>query len=154
MWLLKNKMETIFIHEKDFSKARDLIRKNRDKKLVFSSDDDELARKILEKEDVQIYMPILFYKKDRQKQRESGLDHVMAKIAKKKNILIGINLREIISARGTKKAEILARISQNIKICNKNKLKMVFLDFGEKNVYDLKSFGLVLGMPTWMTKEL
>ena len=154
MWLLKNKMETIFIHEKDFSKARDLIRKNRGKKLVFSSDDDELARKILEKEDVQIYMPILFYKKDRQKQRESGLDHVMAKIAKKKNILIGINLREIISARGTKKAEILARISQNIKICNKNKLKMVFLDFGEKNVYDLKSFGLVLGMPTWMTKEL
>ena len=147
-------METIFIHEKDFSKARDLIRKNRDKKLVFSSDDDELARKILEKEDVQIYMPILFYKKDRQKQRESGLDHVMAKIAKKKNILIGINLREIISARGTKKAEILARISQNIKICNKNKLKMVFLDFGEKNVYDLKSLGLVLGMPTWMTKEL
>ena len=78
----------------------------------------------------------------------------MAKIAKKKNILIGINLREIISARGTKKAEILARISQNIKICNKNKLKMVFIDFGEKNVYDLKSFGLVLGMPTWMTKEL
>jgi len=147
-------METFIINEKDFSKARDLIRKNRDKKLVFSSDDDELARKILEKEDVQIYMPILFYKKDRQKQRESGLDHVMAKIAKKKNILIGINLREIISARGTKKAEILARISQNIKICNKNKLKMVFLDFGEKNVYDLKSFGLVLGMPTWMTKEL
>ena len=147
-------METFIINEKDFSKARDLIRKNRDKKLVFSSDDDELARKILEKEDVQIYMPILFYKKDRQKQRESGLDHVMAKIAKKKNILIGINLREIISARGTKKAEILARISQNIKTCNKNKLKMVFLDFGEKNVYDLKSFGLVLGMPTWMTKEL
>ena len=147
-------METFIINEKDFSKARDLIRKNRGKKLVFSSDDDELARKILEKEDVQIYMPILFYKKDRQKQRESGLDHVMAKIAKKKNILIGINLREIISARGTKKAEILARISQNIKICNKNKLKMVFLDFGEKNVYDLKSLGLVLGMPTWMTKEL
>ena len=147
-------METFIINEKDFSKARDLIRKNRDKKLVFSSDDDELARKILEKEDVQIYMPILFHRKDRQKQRESGLDHVMAKIAKKKNILIGINLREIISARGTKKAEILARISQNIKICNKNKLKMVFLDFGEKNVYDLKSFGLVLGMPTWMTKEL
>src|SRR3990167_10908509 len=141
-------METVFIHEKDFSKARDLIRKNRGKKLVFSSDDDELARKILEKEDVQIYMPILFHRKDRQKQRESGLDHVMAKIAKKKNILIGINLREIISARGTKKAEILARISQNIKICNKNKLKMVFLKTKERNSYDLKSLGLVLGMPT------
>ena len=147
-------METVFVHEKDFSKARDLIRKNKGKKIVFSSDDDELDRKILEKEKIDILLLNQRERKDRQKQRESGLDHVMAKIAKKKNILIGINLREIISARGTKKAEILARISQNIKICNKNKLKMVFLDFGEKNVYDLKSFGLVLGMPTWMTKEL
>ncbi|MEK6819751.1 MAG: hypothetical protein AABY03_00960, partial [Nanoarchaeota archaeon] len=93
-------------------------------------------------------------KKDRQKQRESGLDHVMAKFAKKKNVAIGVDFNEILESNGKMKAEILARVRQNIKICNKNKLKMVFLGFQEKNNYDLKSLGLVLGMPTWMTNDL
>ena len=147
-------METVFIHEKDFSKARDLIRKNKGKKIVFSSDDDELNRKILEKEKIDVLLLNLKEKKDRQKQRESGFDHVMAKLAKKNDVAIGINLSEILGVSGKKKAEILARISQNIKLCNKEKLKMIFLKSNEKNAHDLKSLGLVLGMPTWMTKNL
>ena len=154
MLLLKNKMEQIFIHEKDFSKTRDLIRKNKGKKIVFSSDDDELNRKILEKEKIDILLLSLKDRKDRQKQRESGLDHVMAKLAKKNSVVLGINFSEILEARGKNKAKILARISQNIKICNKNKLKMVFLKTQERNPYDLKSLGLVLGMPTWMGWEM
>ena len=147
-------METAFIHEKDFSKARDLIRKNKGKKIVFSSDDDELNRKILEKEKIDVLLLNLKDRKDRQKQRESGFDHVMAKLARKNNVAIGINFSEILESRSKKKAEIFARISQNMKICNKQKLKMIFFGFGEKNIYDLKSLGLVLGMPTWMTREL
>ena len=154
MLLLKSKMEQIFIHEKDFSKTRDLIRKNKGKKIVFSSDDDELNRKILEKEKIDILLLSLKDRKDRQKQRESGLDHVMAKLAKKNSVVLGINFSEILEARGKNKAKILARISQNIKICNKNKLKMVFLKTQERNPYDLKSLGLVLGMPTWMGWEM
>ena len=147
-------METIFIEGKDFSKSRDLIRKNKGKKIVFSSDDDELNRKILEKEKINVLLLNLKEKKDRQKQRESGLDHVMAKLAKKNNVVIGVDFNEILESNGKMKAEILARVRQNIKICNKNKLKMVFLGFQEKNNYDLKSLGLVLGMPTWMTNDL
>ena len=147
-------MQTIFIHEKDFSKARDLIRKNKGKKIVFSSDDDELNRKILEKEKIDVLLLNLKGKKDRQKQRESGLDHVMAKLAKKNNVAIGVDFNEILESNGKMKAEILARVRQNIKICNKNKLKMIFLKTQDKDNYDLKSLGLVLGMPTWMTKEL
>ena len=147
-------MQTIFIHEKDFSKARDLIRKNKDKKIVFSSDDDELNRKILEKEKIDVLLLNLKGKKDRQKQRESGLDHVMAKLAKKNNIAIGVDFNEILESNGKMKAEILARVRQNIKICNKNKLKMIFLKTQDKDNYDLKSLGLVFGMPTWMTKDL
>ena len=54
------------------------------------------------------------------------------------------------------KAEIIARIKQNIRICNKNKLNMKFISPSEikRNQHDLKSLGLVLGMPTWMTKNL
>jgi hypothetical protein len=52
-------------------------------------------------------------------------------------------------------AEILARIRQNVRICNKNKLKMKFIYKNQKrNLLDLKSFGLVLGMPTSIIKDL
>ena len=91
-------------------------------------------------------------RKDFQKQRNSGFNHVLAKIAKKNNICIGINLDEIINSN--EKAKILARVVQNIKLCNKNKLKMKFIGKQIRNIYDLKSLGLVLGMPTWMTKSI
>lgn len=150
-------MEQILVHENSFEKARKEIRKNKDKEIIFSSDDDELNRKILEKEKINVLLINLSNKKDRQKQREAGLDHVMAKIAKKNNVIIGVNLDEIINSEKKEKAEILARIQQNIKLCNKNKLKMKFINIENKNkrnLYDLKALGLVLGMPTWMTKEI
>jgi len=146
----------ILIQENNFEKARKEIKKNKDKKIIFSSDDDELNRKILEKEKIDILLLNQSKRKDFQKQRNSGLNHILAKIAKKNNVIIGINLDEIINSRGKNKSEILSRIKQNIKLCNKNKLKMRFI-FTEKNqrdVYDLRALGLVLGMPTNMTKVL
>ncbi|OGJ12438.1 hypothetical protein A3K82_02765 [Candidatus Pacearchaeota archaeon RBG_19FT_COMBO_34_9] len=148
-------MDTVFIHEDNFDRARKLIKENLGKKIIFSSDDDELNRKILEKEDINILLLNQAGRKDFQKQRNSGFNHIMAKLAKKKNVVIGINLDEIISAEGKQKASILARTSQNIRICSKNKLKMVFLYKNQKrDIYDLKAFGLVLGMPTNMIKNL
>ncbi|MAH03877.1 hypothetical protein CMI39_03785 [Candidatus Pacearchaeota archaeon] len=141
----------ILIKENSFEKIRALIKKNKNKTIIFSSDDDELNRKVLEKEKINIFLINQEKRKDFLKQRNSGFNHVLAKIAKKNNITIGINLDEIIK----EKPEILARIRQNIKLCNKNKLKMKFISQKHKrNIYDLKSLGLVLGMPTWMVKEL
>ena len=58
-------------------------------------------------------------------------------------------------SKGKRKADILARIKQNIMLCNKNKLKMTFVQLkAKRNIYDLKALGVVLGMPTWMTKNL
>ena len=63
---------------------------------------------------------------------------------KKNNIKLGINLDEIIEEKNLKKkAEILARIKQNIFLCNKDKVQMKFIIQKEKNnrnIYDLKSF--------------
>ena len=149
--------QTILIQEKTFEKARNEIRKSKGKTIIFSSNDDELNRKILEKEKINILLLSELGRKDFQKQRNSGLNHVVAKIAKKNEVIIGINLDEIINSKGKKKSDILARVRQNIKICNKNKLKMNFLAFNEKNkrnIHDIKAFGLVLGMPTWMTSLL
>ena len=148
----------IIIQEKTFEKARKSIKENKDKTIIFSSNDDDLNRKILEKEKIDILLINLSNRKDYQKQRNSGFNQVLAKIAKKNKITIGINFDEIIQARTkTEKVRILARIKQNIMLCKKNKLKMQFITQNknnQRNIYDLKSLGLVLRMPTWMTKNL
>jgi ribonuclease P/MRP protein subunit RPP1 len=147
----------LLIHEDNFDKARKLIKENPEKNIIFFSNDDELNRKILEKEKISILLLSQKGRKDFHRQRNSGLNQVMAKLAKKNDVAVGINLDEIIISEGKKKAEILARIIQNIRICNKNRLKMKFIALdknNERNIFDLKSLGLVLGMPTWMTKEL
>jgi len=146
----------IIIQENDFLKARKKIKENKDKNIIFASDSDELNRKILEKEKIDILLINQSKKKDFQKQRNSGFNHVLAKIAKKNNITIGINLDEIINSSGKQKSEILSRVKQNIKLCNKNKLKMKFISLLKikRDLHDLKALGLVLGMPTWMVKEL
>jgi len=153
-------MDIAIIQAKNFDAARKEIRKaqKENKKIIFLSEDDELNRKILEKEKINVLLLNQAKRKDKMKQRNSGLNHVLAKIAKKNDVIIGINLDEIIEAKSLKqKAEILARIKQNIKLCNKNKLKMKFLALNPKNkrdIYDLRALGLVLGMPTWMIKHL
>jgi len=146
----------IIIQENDFLKARKKIKENKDKTIVFSGNSDELNRKILEKEKIDILLINQSKRKDFQKQRNSGFNHVLAKIAKKNNITIGINLDEIINSSGKQKSEILSRVKQNIKLCNKNKLKMKFISLLKikRDLHDLKALGLVLGMPTWMVKEL
>jgi len=145
----------VVIQENNFDQARRLIHENSGKKIIFSSEDEETNKKVLEKENIEILLLNQSGKKDSRKQRNSGFNHVMAKLAKKKNVVIGINLDELIKSSEKEKAAIIARVRQNIKICNKNKLKMKFIYKNQKrNLHDLQALGLVLGMPTWMTKSL
>ena len=152
-------MNLAIISERTFERARSEIRKaaGLGKKVIFTSGDDELNRKILEKEKVEILMPLLKGRRDFQKQRNSGFNHVLAKLAEKSNVVIGVNLNEIIDSKGKEMASVLSRVSQNIRLCAKNRLKMKFLASNRENardIYDLKALGSVLGMPTWMTKSL
>jgi len=145
----------ILIQGNNFDRARKEIRENKNKTIVFSSNNDDLNRRILEKEPIDILLLNQSSRKDRLKQRDSGFNHVLAKLAKKKNIVIGINLDEIISSKIKSKAEILGRVKQNIKLCNKNKLNMKFISKKNKrSLYDLRALGLILGMPTLMIKQL
>ena len=144
-----------YIEGNNFEKARKAINQSKEKIIIFSGNNDELNRKVLEKLKINILLLNQSKRKDFQKQRNSGFNHVLAKIAKKNNVIIGIDLDEIIEAKSKNKSDILARIKQNIKLCNKNKLKMKFIfQENKRNIYDLKSLGLVLGMPTWMVKNL
>jgi len=147
---------SVMICEDDFQKARNEIKKNKKAgKIIIFSGSDELNRKVLEKEDIDVLLIKLKGRKDRLKQRDSGFNQVFAKLAQKKNVTIGIDFDEIMGSDKKEKIKIIARLRQNIEICKKNKLKMVFLNTkNQKDKYNLKALGLVLGMPTSMTSLL
>lgn len=150
-------MSSVFIEEENFDKARKRIRESKNAEIIFSGNNDETNRKVIEKEPISILLIKQKGRRDKQKQRDSGLNSVLAKIAKKRNIKIGISFDELIDSRGKEKTEILSRIEQNIKICKKEKLKMKIIALNEKNKrndYDLKALGLVLGIPTQTIKDL
>lgn len=147
---------TVLLTETNFNKLKNEVKKNSGKRIIFSSNSDELNRKVIEKLPINLLLINQKNRRDFQKQRDSGFNQVMAKTAKKNNVSIGINLDEITEADKKEKAEILARIKQNIRLCSKNKVNMKFVSLkeNERDSYDLKSLGLILGMPTWMTKNL
>lgn len=146
-------MKQITLTENNFNKLKLEITKNKEKEIVFTSEDDGLNRKVIEKLPIQILLIPLENKKDYSKQRDSGFNQVMAKIAKKNNIKVGISLDEIITSK--KKERILARLKQNIVLCHKNKVQMVFIEGKNKrNIQNLKSLMLILGMHTSYLKNL
>src|SRR3989344_8293131 len=72
-------------------------------------------------------------KKDKLKQRDSGLNHVLAKIAKDNSITLATDLQELTEEKDKKnKATILSRIIQNIKLIKKYKNKFKLLNAGNK----------------------
>ena len=140
----------VLIKETNFNKLKNEVKKN--KNIIFTSNSNELNRKVLEKLKIKILLINLENRKDFQKQRDSGFNQVLAKIAKKNKISIGINLDELIKSKN--KDKIISRLIQNISLCNKYKIQMHFMGKDLRNIHDLKSLGLVLGMPTWMTKNI
>ena len=144
-------MERIILTEKNFTKLRDLIKKNEGKEIIFSSSDDDFNRKVIEKLPVNVLLIPLEGRKDFSKQRNSGFNEIMAKAAKKSGVKIGFFLDELIFSN--EKEKIISRIKQNIKLCSRNKVQIVFIEEKEKrNLFLIKSLGLSLGMPTWMVK--
>jgi hypothetical protein len=163
----------IFLTETNFNKLKIEIEKIRKKepnsKIIFFGNNDEINRQVLEKAKIDLILISLSKRKDFSKQRNSGLNTVLVNIAKKNKIIIGIDLDEldfnnkkeegkfILSklSQNKEKSEILARIIQNINLCKKKKVQMKFISRKKtENLFVLKSLGLSLGMPTWMTKNL
>ncbi len=145
------------INEKSFEKIRSLIKKAKSENkmpLIFSYNDD-LTRKLAEKEKGIIIGISLKNRKDKLYQRDSGLDKATAKFCEKNNNTIGIPLEEFFNETNKKeKAKILARIKQNIKLSKKAKAKIIFLSSNNiKDKKNLFSLALILGMNTKTAKE-
>ena len=146
-------MERVISTEMDFVKLKSEIKKNKGNEIVFTSKDDDFNRRVCEKLPIQIILIPLAERKDYSKQRDSGFNQVIAKILKKNNIKLGVSLDELAESKYPER--VFARVKQDIMICNKNKVEIVFIQGKNKRTEsEIKSIGLALGMPTWMTSRL
>lgn len=89
-----------------------------------------------------------FVRKDSLKQRDSGLNHVLGKIAKEKGIEIVIDFSEISGMKDKmKRARRISRIIQNVKVCRRAKCVLRIWDLsGKIDKKELQSFGYSVGM--------
>lgn len=144
------------INTDNINEAKNLINKysNLSQSIVVTAKNDEFNRKVLEIKKIDILLFRDFKsRKNKLKQRDSGLNQVLCKLAKENNILIGIDFN-IFYEKNEKELSLCAeKMIQNIKLCNKYKVKIILFNAENKNKYDLFSLLISLGMPTNMAKE-
>ncbi len=143
------------ITTKNINEARKQIQllKKSGKEIVVQSQDDEFNRKIFENKDVDIITGLEFDRKDFLKQRNSGLNEILCKLAKENNIKIGIDISKIIKLDKLEKARVLARVRQNIFLCSKIGCKMIVLNNHNYGNQEVMSFFISLGGNTKQGEE-
>jgi len=152
-----------YLIESNEKEARRIIEslkvKSENKIIAVMGSDDLFNRRAVETLKIDyLVSPEHGQKTDSLKQSDSGLNHVVAKEAKKKNISIVINLSEISKLSKEQKAIRLSRIIQNISICRRAKCGLKIASLAEKkenviNEVGRKSFGLSFGMSTKEAKN-
>ena len=140
-----------FINTSNLEQAKNQLKKA-EKQIIVYAQDDNFNRKILEygKFDILLFSSnFLKQKRDKLKQIDSGFNHVLGKIASKNNISIGFDLNDIRQLEKKDKALILSKIIQNIKICRKTKVKIIFINYKDKR--NLSNLLISLGASTEQT---
>jgi RNase P/RNase MRP subunit p30 len=129
-------------------------------KLAVVARDDTYNRRILDTLKIDyLVSPELNPRIDTLKQRSSGLNHVLATIARDKGVTIVINLSNLISIEDPKiKSILISRTIQNILVCRKANCKIKFATFAkfESELLDEKqvfSIGTSLKMSSQQAKE-
>lgn len=135
----------------NIEQAKNLIKKE-EKPVIVLAQNDEFNRKILEYGKFNILLSIERGKRQRTLRTiDSGLNHVLAEIATKNKISIGIDMEELRNLEKEEKANKLEKIKQNIKICRKAKTRLALLNYKDKK--DAFAFLISLGASTQQAQE-
>ncbi|MDP2946741.1 MAG: RNase P subunit p30 family protein [Nanoarchaeota archaeon] len=150
-----------YLIEMNEKEARRIIEslKGKNKIIALIGGDDNFNRRAIETLKINyLISPEKGIKKDSLKQRDSGINHVVAKEAVKRNVAFVIDVNEISKLPKEEKAVRLSRIIQNIKICRRAKCEIKIASLAEKkedivNEIGRKSIGLSLGMSSEQAKD-
>ncbi len=136
----------------NIEQAKALIKTSKEKPLIVLAQNDDFNRKALEYGKFDILLNIESGKRERTLRNiDSGFNHVLAKIAAKNNVALGIDMHELSKLEKKEKAERIEKIMQNIRICRKSKTKIALLNYKDKK--DAFSFLISLGASTKQAKE-
>jgi len=125
-------------------------------KIVTGGRSLEDNRKLIEKKMDIFLSPEENTNKNSVKFLDTGLNHVICKIAAEKNIAIGFSFSSLLNSDNT--ALTLAKFRYNVKLCRKYKTKIIIGSFA-KNMFemrapkDLIAFGRVIGLDEKEAKE-
>jgi RNase P/RNase MRP subunit p30 len=133
------------------SKIQSLLFKDKNAKIVVQGRDGDFNRKLIETKGVNTLILNDSKAKDYMKQRDSGLNEVIAKLAAKNKVTIATDLDEILKQSDLEKGKSLARLKQNIMLCKKAKCELVFLTKQDKK--SIASLMLTLGASTSQAKK-
>ena len=155
-------LDAVIISTDSLDELRRLIDKlsSKKKKIIVQASSDEINRTALESKKVWMLLAPEFARADEKEInfRNSGLNQVLCKLAAQKGIFICINLSELLSEQGKRKAILLARIMQNIKLCRKYKARIILASFSREkeamlSASDMKNLALSFGMSTQQAKQ-
>jgi len=145
------------INTKNLNEARKQIMKlvKDEKYVVVRAQDDDFNRKILENKDVDMIVGLEMHsRRDYMKQRDSGLNEVLCRLARANGVKVGVEIDKINKLSKIQKARVLARVAQNIRLCKKDGCDTVLLgDACKLSKQDVMGFFVVLGGSTRQGKK-
>jgi ribonuclease P/MRP protein subunit RPP1 len=87
------------------------------------------------------------------KRKDSGLNHVMAKLAAKNRVAIEINFREILLSSKNTRSRIMHHIQKNVKLCKKYKT-LIIVSSGAVSHWQMKDPKVLMSMGCLLGLEL
>ncbi|MDO8460236.1 MAG: hypothetical protein Q7S74_03950 [Nanoarchaeota archaeon] len=140
------------INTNDIELVKKLILKEQ-KPIIVKAQNGEFNRNILDygKFDVLLFPEEGETKNDKLKKFDLGLNHVLANIAKKKNIKFGIDIGEIKRLDRKNKGKNLGRIIEIIDICKKSGVSLICYNYDDER--NASAILLSLGASTQQASE-
>jgi hypothetical protein len=125
----------------------------KNKKVVVVAKEDELNRKVLEsnKTGYLLFRDFNNYL-NKLKQRGSGLNQVLCRIATQNEVIIGFDFNMLKNDNKLNKSEIISILTQNVKLCRKSRTKIVFFNISQIDRNLFRAFLLSIGMNTKSVK--
>jgi len=140
VYFKKLEIQGIYINKDKPKKINDLV-------MTFGTKNN---RSVVEKINIDILIsPEKEVKRDSLHHRNSGLDQIICRLAKKNRIAIGFSFSSILNSKNP--GELLGRMMQNVRFCRKFKVRMILGSFANnefelRNKAVLAAFGACIGM--------
>jgi ribonuclease P/MRP protein subunit RPP1 len=139
---IKNQKYAVICSDKEIQKAKKLSN------IILLNTNN---RSLFDKKNLILFDLEKLNTKDSMHYRNSGINHILAKLCSKNNIKILFSFNSLLNSKKMLTSQLIGRMKQNIKLTRKYKIKTIIASFAQtpfemRSAQDLISFGISLGM--------